>query len=388
MKKLSWNKIVDYKTIAILFILWKIIDLLSIYFSSRIIAPSNFPYKDILAKFYLPHELTSFANFDGIQYITIAREGYYNFNQAFFPFYPILIKVISLPLNYNYILGGILISNVCFFLGLVIFVRILRNLKFTENNILWSIIFILFFPTSFFLGSVYVTGFFFFLLVLFIYLMQKEKVLGNFLIGVMMGITAINGILVSISLIPQILVEKKADKKLIVYITGPIIGLSIYSIYLFQTKGDALYYLHSLPAFGVNRSTSIVLLPQVIYRYIKIFLTSQHNYQYFIAALEFVIFGLGLVLIIYFFSYVHKRRKDDNFKILLFIGVFSLFNILISTLTGTLTSTPRYVLYSLSIFMVLPIILKNRYVKYFVLLIFLILHIILVSFFSQGYFVS
>lgn len=388
MKKLFSNLNSDLKTVGLLFIIWKIIDLATIYFSSQVLAPNNFPYKDLLAKFYLPHMLTSLANFDGIQYITIAREGYYNFNQAFFPFYPILIKAGSVVLDHNYILAGVLISNVFFFLGLLIFKKILRKLDFSEENIIWALLFLIFFPTSFYFGSVYVTGFFFFLLVTFIYLMMKGKYFENLLIGIMMGITAINGILVSISLIPGLIIHKKIDRRFIAYFLGPVIGLAIYSSYLLYTKGDALYYLHSLPAFGVNRSTSIILLPQVLYRYIKIFLTSQVNYQLFIAVLEFIVFSLGLIIILYFLYFVYKKRNDKNFRILLFIGIFSLLNILISTLTGTLTSTPRYVLYSLSIFIILPIIIKNRYVKYLVLLIFLILHLVLVSFFSQGYFVS
>lgn len=388
MKKLSMPRIINAKIILILFIVWKILDLVSIYAASQIVAPSNFPYKDILAKFYLPHLLTSWANFDGIQYITIAKEGYYNFNQSFFPFYPILIKYVSLFLNYNFVLAGILISNVFFLVGLFIFVKILRKLEFSEGNILWSLLFLIFFPTSFYFGAVYVTGFFFFLLVLFIYLMQKKTVYKNILVGVLMGITAINGILVSISLIPEIIIKRKIQKNYIMYFLGPVIGLSIYSIYLFNTKGDALYYLHSLTAFGVNRSTTIVLLPQVLFRYLKIFLTSSLNYQLFIAYLEFIIFGFGLILILYYLFDIYKNKKKVNYEILLFIGIFSLANILISTLTGTLTSTPRYVLYSLSIFIILPQVLRSKYIKLFVLLLFLIMHIILVSFFSQGYFVS
>ncbi len=388
MKKLFLNQEVNVRIIAVLFIAWKILDLVSIYFSSQILKPSNFPYKDILAKFYLPHTITSFANFDGIQYITIAKEGYYNFSQAFFPFYPIFIKYVALFLNYNYILAGVLISNIFFFLGLIIFAKLLRVLKFSENNILWSILFLLFFPTSFYFGSVYVTGFFFFLLIVFIYLMHKKRIIGNIFIGIIMGLSTINGILVSISVIPQIILERKIDRTLVVYILSPIVGLLIYSAYLYQSKGDAIYYLHSLPAFGVNRSTSIVFLPQVLYRYIKIFLTSQINYQLFIAVLEFIFFSLGFFLILYFLYLVFKKRESKNYNTLLFIGIFSLANILISTLTGTLTSTPRYILYSLSIFVVLPIILNKRYVKFMVLLIFLVLHVILVSFFSQGYFVS
>ena len=44
-----------------------------------------FSYPELLKEFGLPKFLYSFANFDGAHYIKIAREGYHQFDQAFFP---------------------------------------------------------------------------------------------------------------------------------------------------------------------------------------------------------------------------------------------------------------------------------------------------------------
>src|SRR4030042_6830903 len=49
---------------------------------------------------FLRHpNLLAWANFDGEYYLAIAQHGYGMFDQAFFPFYPFLIKTFIFPLK-------------------------------------------------------------------------------------------------------------------------------------------------------------------------------------------------------------------------------------------------------------------------------------------------
>ena len=69
------------------------------------------------------------------------------------------------------------------------------------------------------------------------------------------------------------------------------------------------------------------------------------------------------------------------------LNLFSFANIILPTLTGTLSSVPRYALMSLSVFIFLGEIKKTR-IKILMGALFFILHVVLLSFFIQGYFVG
>ncbi|MBI3620249.1 hypothetical protein HY214_03860, partial [Candidatus Roizmanbacteria bacterium] len=78
--------------------------------------------------------------------------------------------------------------------------------------------------------------------------------------------------------------------------------------------------------------------------------------------------------------------KNKN-RPLVGLCLFSLANLILPTLTGTLSSLPRYALFSLSFFIFLGR-LKSRRVKFFLASVFAILHAALLGFFIQGYFIA
>lgn len=53
-----------------------------------------------------PKWLWSRANFDGIHYLDIAQKGYGIYQQAFFPFYPQLVRVLGNIFAGQYLLAG------------------------------------------------------------------------------------------------------------------------------------------------------------------------------------------------------------------------------------------------------------------------------------------
>src|SRR4030042_2473530 len=77
--------------------------------------------KTLLFYSNLPHWIVSKANFDGIFYLRIAQNGYSQFEQAFFPLYPFLIKSLSPIFANNLLITGLIISNACFVVGLFFF---------------------------------------------------------------------------------------------------------------------------------------------------------------------------------------------------------------------------------------------------------------------------
>jgi Gpi18-like mannosyltransferase len=374
--------------ISLLYVIYRIFDFIVSYFSPNFLPfLSNFSYPTALQKINLPLFIKSFANFDGIFYLRIAKQSYSQFEHAFFPLFPILINKLSFIFNNNLFITGFVISNLCFLLGLLIFKKYLDKILKNKKAVFWTLLFFIFFPTSFFFGSVYTEGLFFLFAALVFYLLDIKKGFLAAIVSVLASLTRFVGIFLFIPFLFYSFSKsnKKQQIKLWFYSLFPFIGLVIYSIYLKLTINDPFAFFTSQEAFQAGRSTKLILFPQVIYRYIKIFLTADWNFQYFVAILEFLFFVFFItILTVQLYKLIKEKIKNIP---LLSLSTFSLINLLIPTATGTFLSIPRFSLLSLSVFIFLGM-LKNKWVKILLLTLFIFLHIILLMFFIRGYFIA
>ena len=372
-----------------------------------------FPYKEIAAQYNLPKFLTAFANFDGAHYLLIAKNGYTQYQQAFFPLYPLLIRWLSPFFLNNHLVTGLIISNISFLVGLFILKKYLdlvchselgsesenrsRNKFGMTRNLtnLWPILFLVIFPASFFFAAVYTEGLFFLLFICTLFFLKKDKLFLAGLFAFLATLTRLIGLFLIIFFVLKLIENLKLKIKnfnLFIVTFFPVLGLSIYAFYLWQTTGDPFFFLHSQWAFGAHRSSNLIFLPQVYYRYLNIFFTANWNFQYFISLFEFFIFNFVLfVLVLDFIRNCLPTGKAGKLEIRNFdrmgLSIFSLVNLILPTLTGTFSSIPRYALFSLSFFLYLSQI-KNLLIKVAIAIIFIIFHIVMLGFFSQGYFVS
>jgi hypothetical protein len=104
--------------------------------------------------------LSFWAKWDSQWYFQIARDGY-NYqplrqsNVAFFPVYPLFMRLFSKAVGENLILSGFLVSSLAFLLALIFLYR-LTELEFGDRHAATRTVFYLaFFPTAFFFNSVY-----------------------------------------------------------------------------------------------------------------------------------------------------------------------------------------------------------------------------------------
>jgi hypothetical protein len=399
--------------IPLLFVIWKIFDFSIIFLSQKVIPYLGFfPYKDRLPGYNLPSWLSSLANFDGIYYVSIARHGYSQYEQAFFPLYPLLIKFLTPLFLNNQLLTGVIISNVSFLFGLYIFYKYLKLIVPNNQQFNYlTIIFLLIFPTSFFFGAVYTEGLFFFLLILALYFLKKEKYLFVVIFAFLASLTRLVGMFLIIPILFHFIQKSHLrqgfggrakiknflyfilNTKYLILILAPLIGLGAYCFYLWQTTGDPFFFLTSQPVFGANRSSHLILLPQVYWRYFKIFFTAAHDFRFYVSIVEFLIFNLVFVILtldlfnnlgIKNFKLIRNLSLEIRNYDLFALNIFSFINLIVPTLTGTFSSIPRYSLFSISFFIYLAQI-KNSVIKY---LIFIVLHILLLGYFTQGYFIS
>lgn len=374
--------------VLLIFLAWKVIDTWTVFIAGKTIPYLGFfPYKKELFEFGQSQLTQSLANFDGIHYLLIAHRGnYMSWEQAYFPLFPIIIRLFNF-IPKNELITGLIVSNLCLLTALLIVSKL-----FNKKNIFWFMILLLSFPTSFFFGAIYTEGLFFLLLILVLYFLKKGNYILVFLLSVFASLTRLIGVFILLPIAFHFFGKyKKLTSKSWILI-APIIGLAIYCFYLLRTTGDLFFFLTSQPVFGANRSAHLILLPQVIWRYIKILLTSSHTYQYFVSLSEFIIFTLvSIVLVLdilkhFKFKLNGWRIKVDNFD-RFGLSLFSFANLLLPTLTGTLSSVPRYTLFSISLFLYLSEI-KNRIIKVIIFTIFFVFHILALALFSQGYFVG
>lgn len=356
----------------------------------------RFPYKDLLPTFGLPSWLSAWANFDGLHYINIAQSGYAQYEQAFFPLYPLLIKFVAFLFFQNHLAAGLVISNICFVAGLYFIIRLLRSrYSFTQTR--WFLIFLCTFPTAFFFHAVYTESLFFMFFSATLFFLQKKRWGLVALCAVAASTTRLMGIFLFIPigievfqttkqyrpLADQPMADNNITIKSLFVIVSPILGFALYALYLWASTGNPFYFFTSQPAFGANRSTNIILLPQVYYRYFRIFLVSTRDLSYFVAGVEFLLFTFCFLLSLWWSYKSYIRKQWFAFS----IGLLSIINIGLPSLTGTLSSVPRYALISLAPLLLLATS-QNTTIKICIAVVGLLLQALLLTLFIQGYFVS
>lgn len=223
---------------------------LKIYFCSI-----GFTLLCFLISFFLPHVNESFIldnkilntllNYDSEHYIQIAMTGYNEeLLYAFFPLYPLLIKLFSL-VTQSYHLAGILVSSLCFTVSFFTLEKVIKNNK-NKDFILLCFGLSPIICLSF---SVYTEYTFIAFTLLTYYFYKKEKYL---LSGIFSGLTCMTrnlGFILFAILCFDFLIKKRQKifcleniKKILLFIIPAIILGSIYPLFLLFTTGDLLKF--------------------------------------------------------------------------------------------------------------------------------------------------
>ena len=333
--------------------------------------------------------LWSFINFDGVHYLSIALEGYRTFTYFYFPVFPLVIKYVSVFLestgSTNMAITGYVLSNLFLFTALLGFYKLIR-LDFSKKIAFLTIAILLVFPTSFYLGSFYNESLFLALVVWCFYFARTNKWMFTAILGVFATATRVVGI----ALIPALLIEaylqyKGKNKKVLFPFVSALstgLGVLLYMLYLNIKTGDPLIFVHSIEVFGQQRSSSLVVLPQVFYRYFFKILPNI-NYDYFPVVLSTyleifsaLVFGFLAVFMFY--------------KLRLSYAIYTVFAYLIPTLSGSFSSLPRYVLVLFPAFLLSAIYISKWKTIYKVVFFAsqLILLAITASLFFRGFWIS
>ncbi|MBI3620335.1 hypothetical protein HY214_04310 [Candidatus Roizmanbacteria bacterium] len=390
------------KKLIVFFIKWRLILFLIVFLAAKLIPASTLlrtfnAESRFIERF--PYLLWVWGNYDGAFYLGIAERGYFTYEHAFFPLYPLCIHILSTLLSIPLLLSAQLISNLSLLIALFFLYKTLRvDNKESLFELMLFIIFI--FPTSFYYAAVYNDSLFFLLATACIYFGRRNKWLTSSVLAALATLARLNGLALFFFLLLEYAYKGQTDlrtwdrqklkaayqslfKKLFsgklalmtfFFIPAAFIGYLVYTHIAF---GSWSMVFTSMKVWNQDR---VIFPPQVVWRYLKIlFLFPSFHLNYFIAAFEFS----NVLYYLFFLFYSFK-------KIRLSYWIFFALSILIPSLTGTFQGMPRYGLHLYPLFLSVTLFLRSRS-KLFLAIYFLISGLFLLmalSLFSRGYFVA
>ena len=388
IKKWFKNNRQTLKFVTIAFVVWQIVLMLIIFLGNKYFPTSNQHLYTESKAIMSPPWLWNRANFDGMHYLDIARRGYGVYQQAFFPLYPRLIRLIAPVFGNRGLVAGWTVSLLSFYLALVYLYKLLK-IDFSEKIVKRALIYLLLFPTAFFFSMVYTEALFFLLIVLSFYLAKTKRWWLAGIIAALASATRLPGIFLlpalGIEWWTQYQVQKsKAKKNELIRGLGSLLliplGLLFYMRFLAVVFNDPLMFVHVQTFFGPGRSADrIILLYQVFWRYFKMLATvDRQTLLYFIVTLEFLTAIISMIFVV--FAYLKRWYSYSVFMVLAFIA---------PTLTGTFSSLPRYILVLFPGFLLLSLWAeKYRWLRIIYPFLAIPLLIFCLILFTRGYWVS
>lgn len=284
-----------------------------------------------------PLDLNSWNRWDAPHYLYIAQNGYTSHGDpanfiVFPPLYPVIVKFVDLIFN-NLVFSGILISNILFIAGSLIFYILVKN-EFNEKTATRTLVILNVFPTSYFFSIPYTESLFFFLIILSFYFLKENKLWKTGIAGSLGFLARTMGIILLPALILTTAVSKFNKKKKIfswIVISIPF-AITIFSYlainwsvfgnaFAFKTILENHWYKHfAFPWESIINSLSYIQKP----------LTHDSAMLGYFEAVPAI---LGLILT----PLIIRKLKFQY-------SMYYIFSIIFITSTNFLLSTPRYFL--------------------------------------------
>ena len=183
------------------------------WFASFFPAWPNYPIREAVERgwHFSPYRLLDiWGRWDTGWYLSIVRDGYMlhidhtqqQSNLTFYPLYPLLVRLLLLPIPDGWetdgviLLVGVFLSNV-FLLGGLIFLYLLTG-ELTQNVGVAqrAILYLLLFPAGFYFSCFYTESIFFFLSVASLYAAQRRAWMWAAVAAALLGVTRPQGILI------------------------------------------------------------------------------------------------------------------------------------------------------------------------------------------------
>jgi hypothetical protein len=329
--------------------------------------------------------LDLFYRWDSLWYVSIVQNGYHfvagkESNVAFFPLYPLLIKMLTFyTSNQKFIIVvGILLSNMVALLSCLYLYKLVR-LDYSESIAFKAVLFLLIFPVSFFFSIVYTEGLFIFLIISCFYYARKKNWPVVAVLGFLLPLTRSIGVFAIIPLVFEYYDLSFADirptkkfvadvikktKSSILYLATIPLGAVSYMVYMYAKFGDPLIYIKAEEPWNTKFST---------------FLTAWNNsgqQQQFLMVTNRAMMILAILMTIYLIV----RKVRSSYVVYSAVFLFFYFS------SNNLQSIPRFVSVLFPLYLGLAIYCAKSKVRgYLVIISSVMLLMIMTILFVNGY---
>jgi len=342
------------KKVIIIFFLWLvIINIFALFSLNRFNLKGDTAYTWIdPSKFYQEqtwNPVSLHAKWDSFWYLDIAQNGY-SFkgieklsNIVFFPLYPFLIKITSFFIAGDLILAGWILSCIFLLLALLYLFKLVKEFH-PEINPYLPIVFLLIFPTAFFLNAVYTESLFLFLSLATFYHGLKKKFLWAGVLGLFASLTRITGVLLFIPLLWEYLKSYNFN------LTRSL-NTKLLSIFLIPAGTLSFFLYHHL------KFNDFLLFFKIESWWGRIFKLNKDHFLMFSnpAIVNFCLDIFFVILALTILYFVFKKLRTSY-------GLYMLATLAVVLSTGTLMSVGRYILVLFPIYILLSLI-KNQYLQ-------------------------
>lgn len=298
------------------------------------------------------------SNWDGPDYINIAKHGYQNiYNASFFPLYPLLIRGFYYVVR-SYLMSALMISWVSLVGAIYFFIKLIKQLGLatTQSGAATAVLFWLLFPTGVFLIATYTSSLYALLALSSIYFALSRRYLLSGILLFFATLTHITGVFVMV-LDLLILFEQKLPLKKITA-TAIIGGAGIGAFALYS-------WLHFHDIFAFVKSQNQIH-GWLHFDYVRLFATTDYLNALFVLLL--------LASAVYFWS----RRKS--------FAIYSLLFLTIPLIGGIWGGFNRYVLTAFPIpLMIYGLFKKKRFFMTLILILSVMLYTYTLLQYAGGY---
>lgn len=288
-------------------------------------------------------------HWDSPWYLDIASHGYSYQGQGklsnivFFPLYPLLMKIVSF-LTWNYVAAGWIVSSLFLLLALYYFYKLLERFHQNTDPYL-PILFLLIFPTAFFLNAVYTESLFLFLSLGCFYHLLDRKYLWAGVFGMLAALTRLTGVLLFIPIVWEYLEYRNHNFKSLLnrdFLPLLLVPTGLFGFFLFHQLRFGKFWLFFIVESWWGRSF------QINWDHFQLF--SNPSVVNLSLDLLFVAFTIVVTFLVF------KRVRVSY-------GLYMLATILIALSSGTLMSIGRYILVLFPVY-ILAASIKNQTISF------------------------
>jgi hypothetical protein len=283
--------------------------------------------------------LAVWGRWDAEHYLGIAKFGYSGTEPAFFPFYPLLIRIVG-AFTGSQLIAGLIISNAASFFALLYLYKLIEH-EYNRHVAQRATFYVSIFPTAIFFSAVYSESLFLFLTVAsFYYVRERRWVLAG-AFGFLAALTRAEGVLLAAPLfIEWVVAAKEGGREFFRYwvddVVKPLIGMALvplglasYMAYLWVLSGDPLRFSHVQAHWGRHFTPPWVSFANTVQKIAH----AQAPQTIANQALE-----LAFTLLMLTVLFVGMRRLRLSYV------VYMALSIVIPMCTGSLLSMPRFAL--------------------------------------------